>query len=74
MPDDGESILGQMRCLEALGEWDELGGMVKNQWDGLGTDGRSKAGRLAAASAWGLQDWEGMANYVKCIPEDTQVS
>lgn len=60
-----------MRCLEALGEWNELASYAKNQWDTLG-DGKSRAGRLAAVAAWGLQDFEQMRGYVRCIPEDTQ--
>ncbi|CAD7080067.1 unnamed protein product [Hermetia illucens] len=70
--DDLESRLGHMRCLEALGEWSELGKVTREQWDKLGQDGKAKAGRLAAVAAWGLQDWESMQEYVKCIPEETQ--
>lgn len=69
---DFDSRLGQMRCLEALGEWSELGDVAKERWDTLQPDGKSKLGRLAAVAAWGLQDWDGMENYVKCIPEETQ--
>ncbi|XP_052868920.1 serine/threonine-protein kinase Tor isoform X2 [Anopheles cruzii] len=71
-PNDLESRLGEMRCLEALGEWSELNAVTSRQWDALGGEGQSKAGRLAAAAAWGLQDWEGMHRFVRCIPEDTQ--
>lgn len=67
-----ESRLGQMRCLEALGEWNELGTVVKVHWDALESEGKSRAGRVAAVAAWGLKDWESMQEYVKCIPEDTQ--
>lgn len=61
-----------MRCLEALGEWNELGSVAKEQWSGLGSEGKNRAGRLAAVAAWGLQDFEQMREYVRCIPEDTQ--
>ncbi|XP_035780760.1 serine/threonine-protein kinase Tor-like [Anopheles albimanus] len=71
-PNDLESRLGEMRCLEALGEWSTLNAVTTEQWDALGSEGQSKAGRLAAAAAWGLQDWEGMHRFVRCIPEDTQ--
>lgn len=69
---DIDSRLGQMRCLEALGEWEELGHVTKAQWNSFDLDGKSRAGRLAAVAAWGLQDWEGMQEYVRCIPENTQ--
>lgn len=70
--DDTESYLGQMRCLEALGEWSELSDLASNKWEALGIDGQSRAGRLAAVASWGLQEFERMSDYVKCIPEDTQ--
>nr|AEA11029.1 target of rapamycin [Ochlerotatus triseriatus] len=69
---DLESRLGQWRCLEALGEWSTLNSLTKETWETLGSEGQSKAGRLAAAAAWGLKDWEGMQEFVKFIPEDTQ--
>ncbi|XP_055375785.1 serine/threonine-protein kinase Tor [Condylostylus longicornis] len=71
-PNDLESRIGHMRCLEALGDWSVLGVVAKKEWETLGEDGQSRAGHLAAVAAWGLQDWEGMQEYVKCIPEDTQ--
>lgn len=52
---DLDSKLGYMRCLEALGEWNELGSYAKGQWTTLG-EGKSRAGRLAAVAAWGLQE------------------
>lgn len=70
--DDVESYLGQMRCLEALGEWSDLSDLACNKWTVLGSDGQSRAGRLAAVASWGLQDFEKMSEYVRCIPEDTQ--
>lgn len=70
--DDLDSRLGYMRCLEALGEWSDLGEVSKQQWEKMSNDGRSRAGRLGAVAAWGLQDWEQMQEYVRCIPEDTQ--
>ncbi|XP_013111288.1 serine/threonine-protein kinase Tor [Stomoxys calcitrans] len=69
---DLESRLGSMRCLEALGEWSQLSKVSKQEWDTFGKETKSKAAPLAAVAAWGLQDWESMQEYVKCIPEDTQ--
>ncbi|XP_025831250.1 serine/threonine-protein kinase Tor [Agrilus planipennis] len=67
-----ESIVGQMRCLEALGEWDVLHNMVETKFTGLSEDNKQKAGRLAAASSWGLYDWESMEKYVNVIPKESQ--
>ena len=30
---DPEVLLGQMRCLEALGEWSELHNLSESKWD-----------------------------------------
>ncbi|KAL3228149.1 hypothetical protein MRX96_004063 [Rhipicephalus microplus] len=49
-PDDVELILGQMRCLEVLGEWEQL---------------------YQLATAWGLEKWDTMEEYVQVIPRDT---
>ncbi|XP_016968569.1 serine/threonine-protein kinase Tor [Drosophila biarmipes] len=69
---DLEARLGHMRCLEALGDWSELSNVTKHEWENFGTEAKSRAGPLAAVAAWGLQDWEAMREYVRCIPEDTQ--
>ncbi|EDX04859.1 GD23862 [Drosophila simulans] len=69
---DLEARLGHMRCLEALGDWSELSNVTKHEWETFGAEAKSRAGPLAAVAAWGLQDWEAMREYVRCIPEDTQ--
>ncbi|ALC39457.1 Tor, partial [Drosophila busckii] len=69
---DLETRLGRLRCLEALGEWSELSGECKQEWSGLSLEARTRASPLAAVAAWGLQDWECMQEYVRCIPADTQ--
>ena len=70
--DDVDCYLGKMRCLEALGEWSDLSDLASDKWEALGADGQSRAGRLVAVASWGLQEFGKMAEYVKCIPEETQ--
>ncbi|KAM8716149.1 hypothetical protein ACLKA7_003090 [Drosophila subpalustris] len=69
---DLEARLGHMRCLEALGNWSELSTECKQEWPNFSVETKSRASPLAAVAAWGLQDWEGMQEYVRCIPVDTQ--
>lgn len=69
---DVEARLGHMRCLEALGDWSELSSVTKHEWENFNTEAKARASPLAAVAAWGLQDWEAMREYVRCIPEDTQ--
>ncbi|CAB3230731.1 unnamed protein product [Arctia plantaginis] len=69
---DMEAYLGELRCFEALGEWVELYNTVSKKWVSMTNDEKYKAARLAAAAAWGLNEWESMAKYVNFLPENTQ--
>lgn len=70
-PHDKESNLGMMRCLEAMGEWRNLYTITTDQWDTMSEDMRSKSAKIAAASCWGLQEWEPMRKYVDLISEES---
>ncbi|KOX79033.1 Serine/threonine-protein kinase mTOR [Melipona quadrifasciata] len=69
---DVESTLGEMRCLEALGEWGQLHDVATKQWSHQNDETKQKMARMAAAAAWGLNQWESMEKYVSLIPKDTQ--
>uniref|UniRef100_A0A8D9ABA5 Serine/threonine-protein kinase TOR n=1 Tax=Cacopsylla melanoneura TaxID=428564 RepID=A0A8D9ABA5_9HEMI len=66
-----ELALGKMRCLEALGEWEQLSNTAHYHWEKLGDSARKRMARTAAAGAWPLSQWEAMARYVSCIPQDS---
>jgi FKBP12-rapamycin complex-associated protein len=90
--------LGQMRCMEALGDWwvqfllsstgqysgwnlkielpnlfkrDQLQTEASTHWAQLEDVGRESMSRMAAAAAWGLEQWDSMERYVSCIPKDS---
>ncbi|XP_053547426.1 serine/threonine-protein kinase mTOR isoform X7 [Bombina bombina] len=69
--DDSELILGRMRCLEALGEWGQLHQQCCENWTNVNEDARAKMARMAAAAAWGLEQWDSMEEYTCLIPRDT---
>ncbi|XP_075695475.1 serine/threonine-protein kinase mTOR isoform X1 [Rhinoderma darwinii] len=69
--DDSELILGRMRCLEALGEWGQLHQQCCENWTNVSEDARAKMARMAAAAAWGLEQWDSMEEYTCLIPRDT---
>ncbi|GAB6019044.1 hypothetical protein CHUAL_000671 [Chamberlinius hualienensis] len=74
IPDDWCLVLGEMRCLEAMGEWEQLHDLASEKWplcDSLSDTGESIA-RLAAASAWGLGLWDNMEKYINGIPRESQ--
>lgn len=70
-PHDIELALGQMRCMEALGDWEELQKVAHAHWSQVGDVGRERMSRMASAASWGLEQWESMERYVSCIPKDT---
>ena len=64
-PNSFEVTMGKMRCLHALGEWDDLSNLAEQKW-GLATIDQKRAlAPLAAAAAWGLRRWELMDNYLE---------
>ncbi|XP_040286256.1 serine/threonine-protein kinase mTOR isoform X5 [Bufo bufo] len=69
--DDSELVLGRMRCLEALGEWGQLHQQCCENWLNVSEDARAKMARMAAAAAWGLEQWDCMEKYTCLIPRDT---
>ncbi|KZV64783.1 FAT-domain-containing protein, partial [Peniophora sp. CONT] len=60
-PDAGfDVVLGRMKCLHALGEWNALSAQVEDTWSGAGADERREIAPMAAAAAWSLKDWDSM--------------
>ncbi|CAH0400987.1 unnamed protein product [Chilo suppressalis] len=71
-PQDEDSKLGLMRCLDAMGEWQKLHDISVDQWNNISQEMRNKSARLAAAASWGLQEWDSLRKHVDHISEDTQ--
>ena len=70
-PDDASLTLGRMRCLNALGEWEKLFRLSYDQWSLVDEHIQEQMARMAAASAWGLREWDAMDEYIQKIPIDT---
>ncbi|XP_035228341.1 serine/threonine-protein kinase mTOR-like [Stegodyphus dumicola] len=70
-PDDANLIMGQMRCLEVLGEWSQLYQLSSETWTNIDEAYRPKMAPIAAAAAWGLGHWESMEEYTRVIPRGT---
>lgn len=58
--------------MEALGEWSPLHELVQQKSILLTDENRPKICRLAAASAFGLHNFESLEQHVKFIPQDSQ--
>ena len=69
---DPDAVLGQMRCLEALGEWGDLHEVSKRQWPQAAPETQARMSRMSANAAWGRGDWDAMARYVGLLPRESQ--
>jgi serine/threonine-protein kinase mTOR len=70
-PSSHEAVFGILRCRHALGEWDELNGVAQKIWTSSKDSVRSAIAPLAAASAWGLQDWTHLQQYVQALKPES---
>ncbi|ELU37824.1 phosphatidylinositol 3-kinase tor2 [Rhizoctonia solani AG-1 IA] len=66
-----EVIIGKMRCLHALGEWDQLASMVETKWASATADERREIAPLATAAAWSLNQWDKMDEYIGSMKPDS---
>ncbi|KAI0825631.1 FAT domain-containing protein [Irpex lacteus] len=70
-PDAPEIVLGRMKCLHALGEWDQLAQQVDEHWANVSLEDRREMAPLAAAAAWSLNDWDTMDDYIAAMRSDS---
>ena len=60
-------VMGKMRCLHALGEWDALATLTSETWANSSPEVQRKIAPLATAAAWGLSKWDSMDNYLSSL-------
>ena len=70
-PDNKEVTLGRMKCLHALGEWDQLMVNIEEHWTEASHEDRREMAPLAAAAAWSLTDWDAMDDYIATMKPDS---
>ncbi|KAG8958873.1 phosphatidylinositol kinase- protein kinase tor1 [Tulasnella sp. 419] len=70
-PDSSEIVIGRMRCLHALGEWEQLSDAVQSKWVNATHDERQQIAPLAAAAAWSLNQWDLMDDYIAVMKADS---
>lgn len=70
---DMESVLGQMRCLEVLSEWQRLYGLVSEYYTHAEAD-RERMARMAVTATWNLNKWGEMESYASQLPADSSDS
>jgi FKBP12-rapamycin complex-associated protein len=70
-PSDLEVQYGRMKCLNALGEWDQLATRVNEHWATASQEDRRDIAPMAAAAAWTLNAWDDMEDYVNTMKSDS---
>jgi FKBP12-rapamycin complex-associated protein len=62
-----EILMGKMRCLHALCEWDLLATLTSSTWANSAPEVQRMIAPLATAAAWGLGKWDSMDNYLSSL-------
>lgn len=70
-PENIEITLGKMRCLHALGEWEQLSEIAQGKWFNSSSEIKRNISPLAAAAAWGLGQWDRMEDYIKVMKQES---
>ncbi|KAI0793741.1 atypical/PIKK/FRAP protein kinase [Fomes fomentarius] len=70
-PGAPEIAIGRMKCLHALGEWDQLAKQIEENWSNANLEDRREIAPMAAAAAWALNDWESMDDYIATMKLDS---
>jgi FKBP12-rapamycin complex-associated protein len=69
---DGESFeitMGKMRCLHALGEWDQLSELSNAKWTTATAEVKKTIAPLAATAAWGQGQFSEMDKFLVVMKE-----
>lgn len=64
-------VMGKMRCLHALGEWDALANLTGSTWSNSAPEVQRAIAPLATAAAWGQGKWDSMDNYLSSLKRNT---
>ncbi|KIK95251.1 hypothetical protein PAXRUDRAFT_33077 [Paxillus rubicundulus Ve08.2h10] len=70
-PDAPDMQIGRMKCLHALGEWDQLAAQVEENWSNANHEDRREIAPMAAAAAWSLHEWDSMDDYITAMRNDS---
>ena len=62
--------MGRMRCLYALGEWESLNEIAKQDLQAYPPEVKKEIAPLAAAAAFNLFHWDLMEEYVSAMSPD----
>ncbi|KAK0217827.1 phosphatidylinositol 3-kinase [Armillaria fumosa] len=70
-PSSPDVQIGRMKCLHALGDWDQLATQVDEIWANASAEDRREIAPIAAAAAWSLNEWDSMEDYIATMKSDS---
>ncbi|KAK0489036.1 phosphatidylinositol 3-kinase [Armillaria novae-zelandiae] len=70
-PSSPDVQIGRMKCLHALGDWDQLASQVDEIWANASAEDRREIAPIAAAAAWSLNEWDSMEDYIATMKSDS---
>ncbi|KAG9294210.1 hypothetical protein G9A89_021569 [Geosiphon pyriformis] len=70
-PNDFESTMGVMRCMNSLGDWEGLSSLAQEKWADASQEMRKQIAGLAASGAWALGQWGLMEDYISTMKQDS---
>ncbi|OTF77170.1 serine/threonine-protein kinase mTOR-like protein [Euroglyphus maynei] len=68
---DHDALLGQMRCLEVLSEWERLYALAQQTFNDVNEYYQQRMARMAVTATWSLNQWDEMIEYSRYIPTDS---
>ncbi|KAI1329513.1 TOR kinase [Xylariaceae sp. FL0255] len=60
-------VMGKMRCLHALTEWESLASIATNTWQNASPEVQRRIAPLATGAAWSLGKWDQMEIYLSSM-------
>ncbi|KAI8925792.1 armadillo-type protein [Entophlyctis helioformis] len=70
-PGSVEAMLGRMRCMHNLGEWEGLSDLAQERWAVAKDDVKKSIAPLGAGAAWGLGKWDAMEEYIGMMKKES---
>nr|XP_046918339.1 serine/threonine-protein kinase mTOR-like [Dermatophagoides farinae] len=68
---DHDALLGQMRCLEVLSEWERLYSLAQQTFNDVSEYYQQRMARMAVTATWSLNQWDEMIEYARYIPTES---
>jgi FKBP12-rapamycin complex-associated protein len=65
------ALVGRMKCLQGLGEWEALSQLAREKWESVDDDVKRVIAPTAAAASWGLGYLDEIEEYVSAMKKES---